>query len=1283
MLRRSVSAAVVLCALALSSPLSAASNPTPVSAKAKRFATSAAVRDLPSVPAVPPEEKMLGDRERENEELPRSSGPYFPGGGEDRAIQGPIPSPNMPGPSLNFAGLTADDDAALFGGGRVAPPDTNGDVGPNHYVQTVNSLFRVWDKSGNPLVPAAKLSDLFAPLGAPCGTRNDGDPIVLYDPMADRWLISQFCIPVFLPTPAAHSHQVIAISQTADPTGSYFLYDFVMPNAKLNDYPHFGVWPDGYYMSDNQFGDGTGSQAFTGAGFFAFERLKMLQGDPTASFIYFDYEATDPTAGGMLPTDMDGFTPPPPGTPNFFMETRADEFGDPIDALRIYEFHADFATPANSTLTARPDLPIAAFDQRQPSGRQDIEQPPGGENLDSIGDRMMHRIAYRTLSGGVQSFVANFTVNVSGTNPTSAATYQAGVRFEELRRNSGTGAFTVQNEATYSTDAGNGATGRNLWCGSAAQDNQGDIAVGFSASSTTLKPSIIWAGRLAGDPANTLAQGEATVQAGGGVQQSNTFNRWGDYSAMTVDPADDCTFWYTQQYNANDGVFDWATRIAAFSFPGCTAAPKGTVSGQVTNCVGGAPIPGVLVSTAEGFLAVTDATGHYSITMPPGNYTLNFTKNGFTSAAAGAAVTNGNNTTVDLCITGFPILESAGTSLVAESCSPPNGALDPGELVTVSICVQNTGGIDTTDLVGTLLAGNGVANPPAPIDFGVVEAGGAPVCKNFTFRVESLCGTDVKARVHLIDGASDLGILEYDYVTGVLTNSSSQDFDSVTAPNLPSGWVAGNGPGSPAPLWVTSTTTPDTAPNDAFVDDPAVVSDKHLDSASIPIASAAALVTFRNSYNLEASGSNPALGFDGGVLEISIEGGPFEDILDAGGSFTSNGYNRTISNNFSNPLAGRAAWSGNSGGYVTTVVQLPAAANGHGVKLRFRMGSDNSNNAPGWFVDTISVQAAYTCCSLPVPVALAVDSVASSGSSNVNGVFEPGEQVVVDPTWMNGGSTGVLALSGIASNFTGPAGATYTLNDSSAAYGTIAQLSTADCLTGGGGDCYQMSVDNPVVRPAPHWDATFGESANLAVPEGVAPTKTWTLHVGASFGDVPPSNIFYRFIETIFHNGVTGGCGATGYCPTNPALRKQMAVFLLKAHFGADYVPPSAVGIFADVPPADPFAPWIEDLFNRGITGGCSVSPLNYCPDNTVLRQQMAVFLLKTLEGSSYVPPACAGVFADVPCPSTFADWIEDLAGRGITGGCGGGNFCPTAPNTRGQMAVFLTKTFSLLLYGP
>ncbi len=1278
--RRYLATAVVCLSLLLvsGSALAVGPKPVPVVGKAVRTGVSQKVSALPPArPRPARKDAPMPEKEIENNEIPRSLGPFAGGDRVDGALPTFVPAPAMPGPSVSFDGLSADDDQAAFGG-RFEPPDTNGDVGPNHYVQIVNSLFRIYDKTGTPITAVAKLSDLFAPIGGTCGslsTGNDGDPIALYDPLADRWLLSEFALPGF---PGPPYHQCVAISQTGDPTGSYYLYDFLMPPV-INDYPHFGVWPDGYYMSDNQFNQ-TGT-AYVGAGLFAFDRLKMLVGDPSATYIYFDYGPIDPNAGGMLPTDLDGLVPPPPGTPNFFMEYRADEFGDPNDALRIYEFHADFANPASSTVTVRPDLVVAAFDARQPSGRTDIEQPApaiASQYVDSVSDRMMHRIAYRTLAGGVQSFVANWTVNVSGVNPTSAATYQAGIRFEELRRDAGTGAFSIQNQATYSTDPGNGATGRNLWMGSAAQDNQGNSAVGFSASSTTLLPSIVWAGRLAGDPANSLAQGEATMQAGAGVQQ-DTAARWGDYSAMSVDPSDDCTFFYTQEYYANNGNFDWKTRVGAFAFAGCTPSPRGTVQGQVTDCDSAGPVAGVTVSTAEGFFATTDATGNYSITMPPGNYTLNFSKTGYTAAAAGAAVTDGNVTNVNVCLTGFPLLVADTATIASESCTPPNNALDPGETVSVAFCVKNTGALDTTDLVATMQATGGVTNNTVSRDYGVVVAGGAAVCRNFTFTVGTLCGQTTRVRLQLQDGVSDLGTVEYDFQNGVLSQTYAENFDGVTAPNLPAGWVAANASGA-APLWVTSATTPDTAPNDAFVNDPAAISDKRLTSPVIPIASPAALLTFRNNYNLEAT-------YDGGVLEIAIGGGAFEDILTAGGSFVGGGYNGTIDPGFNNPLAGQPAWTGNSAGYITTTVTLPASANGQNVQLRWRMGSDDSTSGTGWRIDSITLQAGYLCCSAPVPVALAADKHASAGSSNVNGVFEPGEQVVIEPSWMNGGSSATFTLAGIGSNYTGPGGATYTLNDSSAGYGTIATLTAVDCFDVAG-DCFQLSVDNPAVRPVQHWDASFQEGASLSAPSGFpAPFKIWTLHLGLSFTDVPTSNQFYAFIEDIFHHGVTAGCvtpAGTDYCPSNPTLRKQMAVFVLKSKEGSAYLPPPAIGIFTDVPPADPFAPWIEDLYNRGVVTGCGPGP-TYCPDNPVLRQQMPVFLLKTLLGSSYVPPAAVGIFGDVPISNNFAPWIEDLYNRGITGGCSLSPllYCPTNPVTRGQMAPFLAKTFSLFLYGP
>src|SRR6185369_9929609 len=244
--------------------------------------------------------------------------------------------------------------------------------------------------------------------------------------------------------------------------------------------------------------------------------------------------------------------------------------------------------------------------------------------------------------------------------------------------------------------------------------------------------------------------------------------------------------------------------------------------------------------------------------------------------------------------------------------------------------------------------------------------------------------------------------------------------------------------------------------------------------------------------------------------------------------------------------------------------------------------------------------------------------------------------------------------------------------DATASYGTIAAAANASCATGG--DCYAVNITG--TRPTPHWDSTMLET--------VTPTSTnknWTLHVGDSFTDVPASNNFYRFIETIFHFGVTGGCGAGTYCPANSTSREQMAVFVLIAKEGAGYNPPACTTpIFTDVPASSPFCKFIEELSRRGVVNGCGGG--NYCPTAAVTRAQMAVFVLLTFD-PTINPPACTTpVFNDVPANDPFCRWIEELARRGVVSGCGGGAYCPNNPVTREQMGVFISATFGLTLYG-
>jgi hypothetical protein len=320
------------------------------------------------------------------------------------------------------------------------------------------------------------------------------------------------------------------------------------------------------------------------------------------------------------------------------------------------------------------------------------------------------------------------------------------------------------------------------------------------------------------------------------------------------------------------------------------------------------------------------------------------------------------------------------------------------------------------------------------------------------------------------------------------------------------------------------------------------------------------------------------------------------------------------------------------------------------------------------WIDDITYRFPGSCTVVPTQAAaaeaLAVDIAPG------NGVYQPDETVVVRPTWRNTG-TGAIALTGALTNHTGPAGATYTIPDGAASYGTIAVGGTAGCT-----DCY--SVHNTLTtRPSTHWDSTALETVTPT-----STTKTWTLHIGDSFTDVLPSSPFYKFVETILHKGVTGGCGATTYCPSASTTREQMAVFVLGSKGAA--VPPACVAgseTFTDVPASSPFCKWVEELARLGVVNGCA--PNLYCPASPATREQMAVFVLRTLD-PALNPPNCVppNLFLDVPETSPFCKWIEELANRGVVTGCGGGNYCPTANVTREQMSVFLAVTFGLTLYG-
>jgi uncharacterized repeat protein (TIGR01451 family) len=466
-----------------------------------------------------------------------------PAGVPDSVLQqSTLAAPGLVGPTpgLNFEGMGR----GLAGFGIVgAPPDTNGAVGLTQYVQWVNTSFAIFNKSTGAMVlgPVAGNS-LWHGFGGNCEVNNDGDPIVLYDKLADRWIFSQFSVEnstggvgPFL--------QCVAVSTTSDATGSYNRYAFEY--TSFDDYPKMGVWPDAYYVTFNMFAPP--SFGFAGAEACAYDRNAMLAGD-AATQVCFQQGTS---VGGLLPSDVDGHTPPPIGSPNYMAF-----FG--ANTLNLFKFHVDFATPANSTFTGPTIIPVAPFTPLC-NGGTCVTQPGTITLLDSLADRLMYRLAYRNF-GNHESLVVNHSVAVGGT-----ATSGGGVRWYEIRNPNGTPALTQQ--STFAPD-----TAAFRWMGSLAMDQAGNMVLGYSVSSGSTFPSAAFTARSVSDPPGTMGP-ETTIIRGTGSQTTDSFGRsltrWGDYSAMQVDPSDDCTFWYTSEYMATTGIFNWNTRIATFKFPGC------------------------------------------------------------------------------------------------------------------------------------------------------------------------------------------------------------------------------------------------------------------------------------------------------------------------------------------------------------------------------------------------------------------------------------------------------------------------------------------------------------------------------------------------------------------------------------------------------------------------------------------------------------------------------------------------------------------------------------------
>lgn len=472
----------------------------------------------------------------------------------DTAVQ------SVAGPSLIPGPLTSFDGPSNIA--NVSPPDPVGDVGPNHYVAMSNLYYAVYDKTGALLLGPNANNTLWAGFGGDCQTDNAGDPIVLYDQISDRWMLSQF-------TSSGPTYfNCVAVSTSPDPTGTYYRWAF-STGINFPDYPKYGFWSDALYISTREFANGA---TFAGIGAYAINRAELIAGNPAPTVISF--LATPASAGGaynigdgLLPADMDGTTLPPAGTPNFFMGAmdNGGPYGAPQDALTLWKFTADFTTPANSSFVLANTIPISAYDSSPVfcSGRSCVPQPGTANRIDHLGyrQRPMHRLAYRNF-GSHESLVTNQSVE--------ASTTMSGIRWWEVR--SPNSSPVLYQDSTYAPGLTDGI---HRWMGSIAMDGDGNMALGYSASDgTTTFPSVWYTGRLASDPLNTMPQGEGSIINGTGSQTGS--QRWGDYTSMNVDPVDDCTFWYVNEYVPTTSSVGWRLRIGSFKFDEC-APPVTTV----------------------------------------------------------------------------------------------------------------------------------------------------------------------------------------------------------------------------------------------------------------------------------------------------------------------------------------------------------------------------------------------------------------------------------------------------------------------------------------------------------------------------------------------------------------------------------------------------------------------------------------------------------------------------------------------------------------------------------
>lgn len=896
--------------------------------QAVRFDVSRPLREMTPKPIVP-------QAQRGGSIVDMDGGGRIPDAPQDAdgAAQRSLSAPRIPAPTTSFDGPPN-----VSG---VAPPDPAGDVGPEHYVAMSNLFFQIFDLSGASLFGPAANNTLWTDFGGACEAENSGDPIVLYDQLADRWLLTQFT------SAGPDFFNCVALSQSSDPTGAYYRWAFTT-GTNFPDYPKYGVWTDAYVISTREFQ----GNSYVGVGAYAIDRAQMVAGNPNPTVIDFFVDRSAPAivGDGLLPADIDGTTLPPPGAPHYMLGTQDDggPYGAANDALLLWKFDIDFAVPGNSSFTLTNTIPTAAFDT-QFSGctggaRNCIPQPGTANRLDiqSYRQRPLHRLAYRNF-GTHEALVTNQSVE--------GDPGMAGIRWWELRDPDGTP--VIFQESTYVPGATDGI---HRWMGSAAMDSAGNMALAYSASSGTVFPSIRYSGRLATDPINMLDQGEGEIHAGTGSQTGGG-SRWGDYTSLNVDPVDDCTFWHVNEYLPTTSERGWQLRIGAFRFDEC-GSPGFYMSptpGEASICAG---TDASYEFNLRGFSGFNDSVTLSFVGEPAGT-AASFTPNPVSGLPAASTFSLANTGAVPagdytMTVTGMsasaPDFSRDVTLRVFDSVPAAPALIAPADMATMVDSRPSFSWTDTgaesyvievatdaafTNIVYSFMASGTTAAPGLDLASRVVHY--------WRVRPANICGDGSDSVVFTFTVAARVGdcaLVEDDLV------EFSYGFEAGA-----NGWTS-SGTGD---TWAQSDVRVSSGAFSWFAVDPITTSDQRLVSPPIVLQSDQAPMTLRyaNFRNIESQSATAC--WDAGILEISTnDGATWTQIDDA--NLLTDPYNGTVNGGAStNPLAGLQGWCG-SQEWTTSIVDLDAFA-GQTVRFGFRMGSDASVGVEGWYIDDVSVQS--------------------------------------------------------------------------------------------------------------------------------------------------------------------------------------------------------------------------------------------------------------------------------------------------------------------------------------